>query len=272
MVVDRAHFEDSFAGELERADLQEHRKTFDYPNTANGDQDKFVTREHCCADDKAAKEERACVAHKYLCGVEIEHQKGEHSAKERSTSERNRIIGEIDTIEEEHHTYYQRDASCKAVDSVGQICTVNDIYNSKKHYYIIENAELEFAERSFQRCIKAVKRIINEQINRNRKELQYHFLRCAQAFITFFEELDIVINKSDQALRERKTQKRESVFDNSRKIGAERIIDFEHNHTHRESDDGSDYEKESAEVGSSLFTFMPRGSDFQNLLTEFDLS
>src|ERR1700733_2847506 len=80
MVMERGHFEDAFASELEGSDLQNHRKGLEDEDTADGEQQNFLLNDDRDGADASADGERAYVTHEKLGGMRVVPKETESSA------------------------------------------------------------------------------------------------------------------------------------------------------------------------------------------------
>ena len=89
------------------------------------------------------------------------------------------VAWKIHCENKEHRADYKRDASRKTVDTVGEVCAVDDIDYRQKHYYVIKNAKLKLAPRGTDRSIGIEEISVREQIQCGCESLQNKLLRAA---------------------------------------------------------------------------------------------
>jgi len=81
MMMYRCHLENSFAGQLKRADLQDYGERFHDKHTAHNNEDQFVASDYRHRAKRSAERERTNVAHEYLCRVSIKPKEPKTGAK-----------------------------------------------------------------------------------------------------------------------------------------------------------------------------------------------
>lgn len=268
MVVDRRHFEDPFAREFEGEHLKDDGDALDYPDKRYRDEKKFAVCQHYETDDEAADEEGAGVAHKYLGGVEVEYQKRKQRARESGggSGENEGII--LHSEEHKGYTDKERDAARETVDTVGKVGAVDYIGYREKHYDIIEYSEVDGgAPREIYDRIVSAEVGVAEEICADGSELENKLLGGGETFVALFEKLYVVVDEADKPRKEGETESGQKLY---QFVGLE--VFFTENKLEGDGAREGNEEEETAEVGSSLFAFMPRRAYLEDFLPEFYFS
>ena len=276
-MVDRAHFEQSFAvGELEVADLEHDREHLaEINDSERKKQDRHSERERESAYH-SAEEKRARVAHKHLCRVEIPHKEPEAGACYCGAESRYPEV--IQAARDEHYRHCREECyrAVKTVDTVGQINGVNYADYHDGGDYIVEETEINSAyERDYGAC-SAAREAQNGEVNACRRELENELLNSGKSEVALFNDLCVVVDKADKSVCERESETGEDVqrlAADIRKEGrdeltAEQSVRYRAEKSH---DGDRQDEHDAAHDRRALLALMPLGTLLADRLSEVDL-
>ena len=116
----------------------------------------------------------------------------------------------------------------------------------------------------------------NREVSRGRGELEHELLDSRQAEVALLDDLDIVVDEADCAVRQRETDTRVNERRNPERVllvhadkaCAEEVV--EHNAQYSDNY-GTDNEHNTAHSRCALLILVPRRSDIENRLTEVKL-
>ena len=95
MVMDRAHFENSLASQLERTDLQDNGQHFENEYAADNDEQNLRFRQNRHRRHAAADAQRAGIAHEHIGRMRVEHQEAEQRADHRGGENRRFMLARM---------------------------------------------------------------------------------------------------------------------------------------------------------------------------------
>src|SRR5579863_7800645 len=87
VMMQRGHFEDALAAELEAADLEDHREAFDHVDAADEEKKNFLFEKNRDDAEASAESERADVSHEDFGGMGVEPKKAERGSGHRGAED-----------------------------------------------------------------------------------------------------------------------------------------------------------------------------------------
>ncbi len=210
MVVNRAHFEKALAvGELEVGHLQHNRAHLAEVNdTERQKQNRHIDRERESADD-SAEEERACVAHKDLRGVEVPHKEAEAAARDRRRHKGHAHIADKARNEHKEQSDEEGYRGVETVDTVGEVYGVYNADNHDRGDHIVEPAEVKLADKGDDRLCAVAHKAENGKIGYSYGKLEHQLLNRGESEVALFDNLYKIIHEADRAVTERQSESRE---------------------------------------------------------------
>lgn len=203
VMMDRTHFEDTFAGALEADDLQNNGHGFHDVDNADKQQQYREAYAECQCAHYTTKEQRAGITHENFCRVEVPAEEAQTAAGKSACKQVH--FGDAEDGSYDHHTdsCHKGNGRTETIDTVSQVYCVDGADDNKHCKWIVQQTNIKLTkERDLQDGGGCSTEVQNCQIERCDQQLACHFLFCSQTEVLFF----LPLSHSHQQNPERQKQ------------------------------------------------------------------
>ena len=178
MMVDRRHFKNTLAGQLDTANLDDVRHRFRYIDDSDKNKDDRHPQSKRQSHHQSAQEHRAGVAHKYLCRMEVPHQKAQADTSQRCCQQVHLHKAFDGGNDQKAHGCHHCNRRCQPVDAIGQVDRIDRTDDDEQHDRVVEKADVKLPCKGNPQGGVWCKDVLRCQVEHCHQQLTQRLLPC----------------------------------------------------------------------------------------------